>query len=147
MIAAIDAAQESLYMEPYIWKGDEVGQEFKERLARKARQGVEVYAIYGRFANLVVPNDFKVFPPEMHVLQYQGFRRLWHIFDPRHYALDHRKLLVVDGTIGFIGGYNLGNLYPTSWPDNHPPNQGPASTPLPQSLPVLSNHPTPLPDH
>src|SRR6266853_1134830 len=39
MLAAIDAAQESIYLETYIWKGDEVGQEFKERLARKAAEG------------------------------------------------------------------------------------------------------------
>src|SRR5260370_26539389 len=134
MFAAIDAAEESIYLETYIWKGDEVGQEFKERLARKARQGVEVYAIYDRFANLVVPNEFKVFPPEMHVLQYQGFRRLWHIFDPRHYALDHRKLLVVDGTIAFIGGYNLGNLFPPSRRDTPLRIPGPAGTHLPQTF-------------
>ena len=147
MLAAIDAAQESIYLETYIWKGDEVGQEFKERLARKARQGVRVYAIYDRFANLVVPHDFKVFPPEMHVLQYQGFRRLWHIFDPRHYALDHRKLLVVDGTIGFIGGYNLGSLYATAWRDTHLRIQGPAATHLAQSFVDFWNQQTPVREH
>src|SRR5947209_12332419 len=72
MLAAIDGAQESIYLETYIWKGDEIGQAFKEHLARKAEQGVEVYAVFDSFANLVVPNDFKVFSPKMHVLKYQG---------------------------------------------------------------------------
>src|SRR5260370_20583833 len=98
MFAAIDAAQESIYLETYIWKGDAIGQEFKQRLPRKARQGVEVDAIFDRFANLVVPNEFKGFPPEMHVLQYQRFRRLWHVFDPPHSALDHPQLIILDGS-------------------------------------------------
>src|SRR5258708_16313327 len=112
MLAAIDSAQESVYLETYIWKGDATGQEFKDKLARKASQGVEVYAIFDRFANLVVPHSFKVFPPDMHVLQYHAFTRPWHIFDPRRYALDHRKLLVVDGNTAFIGGYNLAACTP-----------------------------------
>jgi cardiolipin synthase len=147
MLAAIDAAQESIYLETYIWKGDAIGQEFKERLARKARQGVEVYAIFDRFANLVVPNEFKVFPPEMHVLQYQGFRRLWHVFDPRHYALDHRKLLIVDGATGFIGGFNIGSLYATTWRDTHLRIQGPAAASLAQSFVDFWNQQTPARAH
>jgi cardiolipin synthase len=39
MLAAIDAAQESIYLETYIWKDDAPGQEFKEHLARKAAEG------------------------------------------------------------------------------------------------------------
>lgn len=134
MLAAIDAAQESIYLETYIWKDDEVGQAFKEHLARKAEQGIDVYAVFDSFANLVVPHDFKAFPPTMHVLQYQGISRPWHLFDPRHYALDHRKLLIVDGSTGFIGGYNLGSLYATQWRDTHLCIQGPAVADLAQSF-------------
>ena len=126
MLAAIDAAQESVYLETFIWKGDAVGQEFKQRLARKARQGVDVYVIFDGFGNLVVPHAFKVFPREIHTLQYRPIRRPWHVLDPRRYALDHRKLLVVDGRIGFIGGYNLGSLYATQWRDTHLRMEGPA---------------------
>ncbi len=134
MLAAIDAAQESIYLETYIWKGDAVGQEFKEKLAYKARQGVEVYVIFDRFANTVVPHEFKVFPPDIHVLQYFGILRPWHVFDPRRYALDHRKLLVVDGTSSFIGGFNIGSLYATTWRDTHLRIQGPAAANLAQSF-------------
>src|SRR5215472_8074964 len=42
MLEAIDAAQESIYLETYIWKDDAVGQEFQERLARKAEEGIAV---------------------------------------------------------------------------------------------------------
>jgi len=147
MLAAIDSAQESIYLETYIWKGDATGQEFKENLARKASQGVEVYAIFDRFANLVVPHSFKVFPPDMHVLQYHAFTRPWHIFDPRRYALDHRKLLVVDGNTAFIGGYNLGSLYATAWRDTHIRIQGPAAAHLAQSFIDFWNQHTPDYDH
>jgi cardiolipin synthase A/B len=130
MLAAIDSAQESIYLETYIWKGDAVGQAFKEHLARKAAEGVEVYVIYDRFGNLVVPRAFKEFPPSIHTLVYQGVRRPRELLDPRRYALEHRKVLVVDGKVGFLGGYNLGSLYATEWRDTHLRMEGPAAAHL-----------------
>ena len=115
MLEAIDAAHESIYLETYIWKDDAVGQEFQEHLARKAEQGVAVYVIFDSFGNLVVPRTFKSsFHPAIHVLEYRAIRRPWQLLDLRRYALDHRKLLIVDGTTSFIGGYNLGSLYATA---------------------------------
>ncbi len=134
MLAAIDTAKESIYLETYLWKSDEVGQVFKDHLARKAAQGVEVAVIFDRFGNLVVPRSFKVFPPTMRALAYQIARRPWHLLDPRRYALDHRKLLIVDGSTSFIGGYNLGSLYATQWRDTHLRIIGPASADLAQSF-------------
>lgn len=147
MLAAIEAAQESIYLETYIWKGDVIGSEFKEKLAQKACQGVDVYVIFDRFANAVVPRKFKAFPPSIHALQYQGFRKPWHVFDPRHYALDHRKLLVVDGNTAFIGGFNLGSLYATTWRDTHFRVQGPAAADLAQSFVDFWNQHVPAHDH
>ena len=134
MLAAIDSAQESIYLETYIWKGDQVGQQFKEHLERKANEGVEVFVVFDGFGNTVVPPKFKQFPSNIHVLNYKVIRRPWHVFDLRRYALDHRKLLVVDGKISFIGGYNLGSLYATEWRDTHVRLQGPASADLAQSF-------------
>jgi cardiolipin synthase A/B len=119
MLAAIDGAQESIYLETYIWKDDEVGRKFKEHLAKKAAQGVKVYVIFDWFGNLVVPAAFKSFPAEIHKMAYHPIKHPWQILDPRRYALDHRKLLAVDGKIGFIGGFNLGSLYATEWRDTH----------------------------
>jgi cardiolipin synthase len=136
MLAAIDNARETIYLESFIWKDDALGQEFKEHLMRKAAEGVSVYVIYDGFGNLVVPRAFKnpaSFHP-VHALGYQSIRRFWHIIDPRHYALDHRKLLAVDGTIGFIGGYNLGSLYAMSWRDTHLRIEGPAAADIAQSF-------------
>lgn len=134
MFAAIDAAQESIYLETYVWKSDAIGQEFKDHLARKAAQGVDVYAIFDNFANIVVPGKFKVFPSNINVLRYYAIRSPLHLLDPRRYALDHRKLLIVDGSIGFIGGYNLGAVHATKWRDTHLRIQGQAAADLAQSF-------------
>ena len=134
MIAAIEYAKECIYLESFIWKDDAVGRELKEHLARKARAGVAVYVIFDSFGNLVVPRAFKRFPPEIHTMEYHALTRPWHFFDPRRYALDHRKLLVVDGRIAFIGGYNIGSLYATEWRDTHLRIRGPAATDLAQSF-------------
>lgn len=132
MLEAIDGAQESIYLESYLWKGDAVGREFKERLLRRAAEGVQVYVIFDWFGNLVVPAAFKRFPPAIHTLIYRGIRRPRHLLDPRRYALEHRKLLVVDGRVGFLGGYNLGSLFATEWRDTHLRATGPAAAQLAQ---------------
>jgi len=119
MLAAMDAAEESIYLETFIWKDDAVGQAFKELLIRKAQADVAVRVIFDGFGNMIVPHAFKVFPPSVHAIEYQAIRRPWQVLDPRRYALDHRKLLIVDGRVGFIGGYNLGDLYATEWRDTH----------------------------
>jgi cardiolipin synthase len=135
MLEAIDSAQESVFIESFIWKGDEVGKEFRDHLAKKAVQGVPVYVIFDGFANLVVPRSFKTsFGDHVHLLEYQALRHPRYFFDPRRYSLDHRKLLVVDGTIGFIGGYNIGSLYATEWRDTHLRICGPDASELASSF-------------
>jgi len=104
-------------------------------LARKAEEGVAVYVIFDRFGNLVVPRAFKSsFAASMHVLEYSSIRRPWHLLDPRRYALDHRKLLIVDGKTSFIGGYNIGSVYATEWRDTHLSLRGPAAADLAMSF-------------
>ena len=130
MLAAIDNAQESIFIESYIWKADDAGWDFKLHLARKAEEGLAVYVIYDSFGNLVVPRSFKSFHPKIHVLEYQALKHLLQVIDPRCYSLDHRKVLIVDGRTSFIGGYNIGSLYATSWRDTHLRIVGPASADL-----------------
>lgn len=135
MLTAIDQARETIYLESYIWKDDEAGWEFKKHLARKAAEGVEVYVIFDGFGNLVVPQTFKTsFHPHIHVFEYQNMHRIWHLFDPRHYSLNHRKLLIVDGHTSFIGGYNIGSLYADFWRDTHLRICGPSSAEMAQSF-------------
>jgi cardiolipin synthase A/B len=119
MLTAIRGARERIMFETFIWKGDEVGQEFKDELVAAAERGVQVYVIYDSFANLVVPSRFKRFPPSLHVLHYPVFPAGWRFYDLRRAGRDHRKILAVDGEVGFVGGYNVGSMYATQWRDTH----------------------------
>ncbi|HEX2176733.1 MAG TPA: phospholipase D-like domain-containing protein [Nocardioidaceae bacterium] len=119
MLAAIRGARELVLFETFMWKSDAVGQEFKDELVRAAERGVEVYVIYDAWANLVVPSAFKRFPDSLHVLEYPVFPAGWRFYDLRRAGRDHRKILVVDGEDGFVGGYNIGSMYATQWRDTH----------------------------
>jgi cardiolipin synthase len=130
MLAAIDDARETIFFETFIWKGDSVGKTFKDRLARKAAAGVKVFVIYDGFANLVVPSRFKRFPATINTIEYRTLERVWYALDPRRYARDHRKLLVVDNYIAFVGGFNIGKLYAHEWRDTHLRIRGPAALEL-----------------
>ena len=125
MLAAIEGAERQILFETYIWKGDAVGERFKAALADAADRGVEVYCIYDGFANLVVKPAFKRFPPSMKVLRYPIYGAGWRFFDLRRYGRDHRKILVVDDEVGFVGGYNIGSAYETEWRDTHVRITGP----------------------
>jgi cardiolipin synthase len=125
MLAAIADARHQILFESYIWKGDEVGERFKKALSEAAGRGVEVYAVYDGFANLVVSPLFKRFGPRLKVLEYPIYNAGWRFFDLRRYGRDHRKILVVDDRIGFVGGYNVGSAYATEWRDTHVRITGP----------------------
>ena len=126
MLDAISQAQEVIYFETFIWKGDEVGQRFKDALISAAERGVKVYITYDTFANLVVRPPFFQFPASVVVRRHPMFGGGGlHMLDPRNSGRDHRKILVVDHTIGFVGGYNIGALYERYWRDTHVRLRGP----------------------
>ena len=125
MLQAIEQAERQVLLETFIWKDDAVGQDFKRRLTEAAGRGVEVYLIFDSFANLVVPRRFKRFAPELHALEYRVLPRVWQLLDPRRYARDHRKLLVIDGQRAFVGGFNIGSRYAREWRDTHLQLRGP----------------------
>ncbi|WP_201931428.1 phospholipase D-like domain-containing protein [Nocardioides donggukensis] len=119
MLAAIAGARRQILLETYIWKGDEVGERFKRAITEAAERGVDVYVIYDAFANLVVDPRFKRFADSVKVLPYPVYNAGWRFFDLRRYGRDHRKILVVDDEVGFVGGYNIGAAYATEWRDTH----------------------------
>lgn len=119
MLQAIRQAKDHIFFETFIWKGDEVGQLFKQELLAAARRGVEVFCIYDVFANLVVPPAFQKFPqiPHLYILKFPLIQS-W-VPSLRSMGRDHRKILTVDNKHGFVGGYNIGSLYATQWRDTH----------------------------
>lgn len=126
MLNAIRNARHRVLFESYIIKSDAVGQEFKAALIEAAERGVEVYVIYDGFANLVVPRRFFDFPPPVRVMRYPAFRPGVLMLNIRKSGRDHRKILTVDGEVGFVGGYNIGSLYAVEWRDTHMRLVGPA---------------------
>ncbi|MEP7090106.1 MAG: phospholipase D-like domain-containing protein [Nocardioidaceae bacterium] len=134
MLAAIARAEHQVLFESYIWKADEVGEQFKKALSDAAGRGVEVYAVYDGFANKLVSPLFKRFGPRLKVLEYPIYNAGWRFFDLRRYGRDHRKILVVDDEVGFVGGYNIGSAYATEWRDTHVRITGPGVWDLKRSF-------------
>ena len=151
MLAAIRGAERRVLFESYIIKNDRLGHEFKQALCEAADRGVEVFVVYDGFANLVVPRSFFAFPPNVHVIRYPALRVGLLFLNVRKSGRDHRKILVVDGDAGFVGGYNVGALYATQWRDTHLQVRGPAAWELENAFIDLWNglrapHQPPLPD-
>jgi len=126
MLTAIREAQEYVFFETYIWKDDEVGRRFKHELIAAAERGVSVFVSFDSFGNLVVPWTFKRFPASVHTLKFPLWRPGLLTLNMRKSGRNHRKIVVVDGRYGFVGGYNIGSLYATKWRDTHLRVQGPA---------------------
>ncbi len=127
MFEAVQGAEHRICFESFIVKGDAVGRAFKAALIEAAERGVEVFVVYDGFANLVVPRPFLRFPAAMHVLRYPVLRPGLLLLNLRKSGRDHRKLLVVDGKVRFVGGYNVGSLYATQWRDTHVRIAGPSA--------------------
>ena len=107
MLEAIDQAKKSVSLSTYIFDRDEVGIEFARRLGAAVRRGVEVRVL------IDATGTFFSWPPILGDLRRGGVRyarflpafSLWH---PVALNLrNHRKILVVDGRIGFTGGMNI----------------------------------------
>lgn len=118
MLREIEAAESRIFIETFIWQADDWGRRFVDALSRKAREGVEVYAVFDEAANLGQPASFKRFPEEINLLRFRRVRGPRDAINPRSAHREHRKLLTVDGRVAFVGGWNIGVLY-TSWRGTH----------------------------
>jgi len=127
MLAAIKGARSRVLLETYLWKSDRVGEEFRAALNDAAARGVEVFVSYDVFGNLVVKPSFYRFHPAVNVFRFPPLHPSLVLSPVRAAGLTHRKLLVVDDEIAFVGGYNIGSLYATEWRDTHVRLQGSAA--------------------
>ncbi len=118
MIEEIEGARERIFIETFIWQADDWGRRFVNALREKAREGVEVYAVFDEAANLGQPASFRRFPEEINLLRFRRVSGPKDVLNPRSAHRDHRKLLTVDGRVAFVGGWNIGVLY-TTWRGTH----------------------------
>lgn len=118
-------AKHHIHVQYYIFKMDELGQSIYELLVEKQRQGVHVRILYDDLGS--------------RTLYYQNFKELiklggqverffpsWFpIINTRMNHRNHRKIVVIDGIIGYVGGFNVGDEYLGThkkfgyWRDNH----------------------------
>ena len=108
---AIERAQDHIHLEYYIWQPDEAGRELRDLLIEKAKQGIEVRFLYDSFGSTFLRARF-LNPMTKAGIQVQTFlpgqtlREKWAINNR-----SHRKIVVVDGEVGFTGGMNIGDEY------------------------------------
>lgn len=119
----IGAARDHVHLETYIIQDDAVGRFVRDLLADKAREGVEVRLIYDDVGCWNVPNrffeGFMAAGVKVGVFLPVRFPSLTHKVNYRN----HRKICVIDGRVGFIGGMNLALRYVSRrlrpWRDLH----------------------------
>lgn len=111
MIAALESAEHYIFMEYFIIEEGDMFQKIIDILERKVKAGVEVRLIYDDVGSI------GTLPPKYYrKLQAKGIKcAAFNPFRPVVSVIlnnrDHRKILVVDGTVGFTGGINLADEY------------------------------------
>jgi cardiolipin synthase len=139
MLDAISRAERSILLESYIFRADRAGRTFLEALVERAQAGVEVRVLVDGVGSGDTPPSFWE-PLQAHRGRVAVFRPLQGFFrvGKRFWQRDHRKLLVVDDQVGFIGGMNIGDDYAPvdwggeGWHDAHVRIDGPAARGLAQ---------------
>jgi len=112
LIEELAKAKDYIMMEFYILKNDNIGQKVLNVLREKALAGLTVYLIYDHFGSLYHQNK-----KYMRTLRDAGVKI--GVFDPQQISIfnsnvnfrNHRKAIIIDGNIGFVGGMNLGDEY------------------------------------
>jgi len=117
LVAAIDAARLEVFLETYIFAGDETGSLIADALARAAARGVAVRLLVDGFGSLDFPRRFESMlqragaalhqyrPVRFSTLRRDRLRRM------------HRKLACVDGRVAFVGGINIVDDFEKDLPD------------------------------
>ncbi|WP_102225872.1 cardiolipin synthase [Acidimangrovimonas sediminis] len=132
MFEAIDAAQDYILMQFYTIRDDEIGRAMGERLIERAEAGVKVRVLYDSIGSSSLSSSYISRLREAGV-DIRNFHAIRHTRNRLQVNFrNHRKILVIDGATGFIGGHNLGDEYLGRdpklghWRDTHLRLDGPA---------------------
>ena len=113
MLAAIAAARDHINMETYILEDDEAGQKFADALIARQRAGVQVNLIRDSVGTIGTRSEFfkQLSDAGVKLVEFNPVSPLnakagWDVNQR-----DHRKLLIVDGHIAFLGGINISSVY------------------------------------
>jgi cardiolipin synthase len=125
LIQDIDQAEDHIHLQYYIYRSDELGSEVRDALVRAAKRGVKVRVLLDAWGSTQVTLSF------FDALKKAGgevaffFPLFVPYINPRINYRNHRKIVVIDGKIGYTGGFNVGNEYLGLvkkfgyWRDNH----------------------------
>lgn len=124
MLEAIDSATESVNFETYIYWSGSIADRFAQSLSARARAGVEVRVLMDWVgSNRMDPELIEQMEEAgVHVVRFRPVR--WYTLT-RINNRTHRKLLIVDGRVGFTGGVGVGDEWlgdarrPEEWRDTH----------------------------
>jgi cardiolipin synthase len=131
MLAGIRSAQSTITFETYIYWSGTVGSEFSAALAERARAGVRVHVLLDWLGSnkLDASAIAEMEEAGVEVERYRPLR--WYNLS-RINSRTHRKILVIDGRLGFIGGVGIADEWsghaqsPEHWRDSHFQLEGPA---------------------
>ncbi|XIF20614.1 MAG: cardiolipin synthase [Acetilactobacillus jinshanensis] len=111
MIKDIQGAKSSVNIEFYTFYNDHLGRKIRDLLVKKARAGVQVRVVYDSLGSIGTHKRF--FKPLLKAggLAMPFLHTHSAIFDVRLNFRDHRKIVVIDGQVGYVGGFNIGDQY------------------------------------
>ncbi|MDE6222612.1 MAG: cardiolipin synthase [Muribaculaceae bacterium] len=126
------AAKQTINLQYYIFENDKLGCEIARILKQKVAEGVKVRVIYDHVGSFHVASDFFKSLCKAGVEAFPFFKVTFVAFGSKVNWRNHRKIAVIDGTIGYIGGMNIADRYIDGgkkfhlWRDCHLRVQGPA---------------------
>ncbi len=127
----LENAQEYIHIQYYIIKDDQIGNQIKEVLLRCARRGVQVRVLYDDVGSWSVKRKFFKEMQNAGIQTHPFFEITFPQLASRINYRNHRKITVIDGKTGYIGGMNIADRYIKglkwgTWRDTHLRIEGPA---------------------
>ncbi|MDE6561503.1 MAG: cardiolipin synthase [Muribaculaceae bacterium] len=124
-------AKEFIFIQYYIYSDDRLGNEITDLLAEKVRQGVRVKVLYDHVGSFSTRNKFFARMRRLGIDSHPFFRVTFRKLANRINWRNHRKIAIIDGKIGYIGGMNIADRYVEKssdgriWRDTHLRVEGP----------------------
>lgn len=111
MIQDMSEAKDHIHFQFYIIRHDTTGQQFKQVLIDKAREGVKVRVIYDGVGSVRLDKRYIAELREAGVEVVTFFPVILPFLNNKLNYRNHRKIVIIDGKIGFVGGLNIGDEY------------------------------------
>ncbi len=125
MMEDIREAKDFIFIQYYIYNDDRLGNEILDLLAEKVRQGVRVKLLYDHVGSFSTSNRFFKRMRSLGIDSHPFFRVTFRKLANRINWRNHRKIAIIDGKIGYIGGMNVADRYVEKskdgriWRDTH----------------------------